>query len=404
MAAAGSRTTELARALGGRHDVAVAAPEGSSQPGGIDRFEVYDAARPASLRPLLRWADVVFALPLAPRLMVRELHHVAWIVDLLNPEPFEGLEFHKHRPRLERKALERLRIDRIAWAARVGTAFVCGSERQRDMWLGFLAASRRLDTDLYERDPEMRLLIDVVPSGVPVEPPQPPPEPVLRGPVFPEDARIVMWNGGLWDWLDPLTLLEALALLRREDPRWVLAVSGMERPSDRPRMRTSDLVEQRVDELGLRNAVHLPDSFTPYARRAEPLLEADVAVSAHVPTLEARFSYRNRFLECLWAGLPIVCTEGDRFAEEVASRGWGETVPPQDPQALATAMRGVVGLGRAHFASALRAGARDYSWDAAGLKVEAIAERALAMGPRRQGLDAVGMRMRHGLASRVRQA
>ena len=404
MAAAGSRTTELARALSGKHAVAVAAPGGSAQPGGLDLFQVYDAKRPRSLRDLLRWADVVFAQPLAPRLLARELSGVAWVVDLLNPQPFEGLEYHKRRPRLERKALERVRIDRIGWAAQVGTAFVCGSERQRDMWLGFLAAERRLDSDLYARDPEMRLLIDLVPSGAPAEPPPAPAEPVLRGPVFQADARIVMWNGGLWDWLDPLTLLDALALLRREDPRWVLAVSGVKRPSHRPRMRTNDVVERRVRELGLQEAVHLPDSWVPYERRADPLLEADVAVSCHVSTLEARFSYRNRFLDCLWAGLPIVCTEGDCFADEVAARGWGETVPPGDPQALAAAMRAVVGRGRDHYAQALAAGARDYSWDAAASRLETVAERALAAGPRRPRLRAIGMRIRHDLASRVRQA
>ena len=127
-------------------------------------------------------------------------------------------------------------------------------------------------------------------------------------------------------------------------------------------------------------------------------------MSCHVPTLEARFSFRNRFLDCIWARLPIACTKGDRFADEVEAKGWGETVPPADPAALAAAMRVVVEQGRAHYAPALRSAAEEYSWDASAQRLEAMAERALPLRMRRPRLRAVGMRMRHSMASRVREA
>jgi glycosyltransferase involved in cell wall biosynthesis len=43
-------------------------------------------------------------------------------------------------------------------------------------------------------------------------------------------------------------------------------------------------------------------------------------------------------LDYLWAGLPIVCTRGDVFADLVASRGLGVSVPPGDAAALAAAI------------------------------------------------------------------
>lgn len=402
MAAAGIRTVQLARALLKSHRVTVAAPIGSCPPGDVERLEIYDPAKPSSIRKLVAEADGVFAQPLAPRLLAGAMRGRPWVVDLINPQVFEGLEYHKGRPRLERKALEVLRIDRIGWAARTGTAFACGTERQRDMWLGFLAASRRLDTDLYASDSQMRTLIDLVPSGVPNDPPARPAAPVLRGSIFPADSRIIVWNGGLWDWLDPFTLLEALVLLRAEDQRWVLAFGGGRRPSHRPAMGTVEDVRTRVAGLGLHDVVHLPDTWTPYSRRADALLEADVAVSTHRPALEARFSYRNRLLDCLWAGTPIVCTEGDALADDVAARGWGETVPAQDPESLAAGLRRVAGRGRAQYASALRAGAGDHTWEAAAARLEALFARARALGPRRPGPAAVGMGLRHGLASLIR--
>ncbi len=404
MAAAGIRTVELARSLARRHRVSVAAPTGSSPPGNLERLEIYDPANPASLHHLIAQADAVFAQPLAPRLLAGPIRDRPWVVDLINPQVFEGLEYHKGRRRLARKALEVVRIDRIGWAARTGTTFACGSERQRDMWLGFLAASRRLDTDIYADDPEMRSLIDLVPSGVPAEPPARPPEPVLRGPVFAADSRIVAWNGGLWDWLDPFTVLQALSLLRAEDKRWVLAFGGGRRPSHRPAMKTVDDVRAYVAELSLQDAVHLPDGWTPYSRRADVLLEADVGVSAHRPSLESRFSYRNRLLDCIWAGTPIVCTEGDALAGDVAARGWGETVRARDAKALAAALHRVAGRGRAHYASALGAAARVHTWDAAGAQLEALLSSARELGPRGFEPAATGMRLRHELASRFGRA
>jgi len=402
MAAAGIRTTELARELTERHPVTVAAPVGSRRPDSLDRLEIYDPAEPASLHRLVAGSETIFSQPLPPRLLSKTIRKRPWVVDLINPQVFEGLEYHKGRPRLERKALETLRIDRIGWAARAGTAFACGTERQRDMWLGFLASSRRLDTDLYSGDPQMRTLIDLVPSGMPAKPPSPPPNPVLRGPVFPLDARIVAWNGGLWDWLDPFTVVDALQILRAQDPRWVLAFGGGRRPSNRPAMGTVEAVQARVAELGLEDAVHLPDSWTPYTRRADALLEADVAVSAHLPSLEARFSYRNRLLDCVWAGTPIVCTSGDTLADEVANRGWGETVAPQDPEALAAALSRVADRGRASYSSTLRGAALEHTWRAAARRLEALLEGALELGSRRPGAAGAGMRLRHELASRVR--
>jgi hypothetical protein len=45
--------------------------------------------------------------------------------------------------------------------------FICASERQRDYWLGMLGGRDRLTQAQYTLDPTLRLLIDVVPFGLP---------------------------------------------------------------------------------------------------------------------------------------------------------------------------------------------------------------------------------------------
>lgn len=387
MAGPGVRYFELARRLCRSHDVLLAAPAGSAPLGPEPDLATYDPERPATLRPLLRGRRVVVAPPLPPRL-ARGLASGgrSWIVDLYNPEPFEGLEHQKARPRLERKLRDIVRIDRIAYAIRSGAAFVCASERQRDMWLGFLAAGRRLESDRYACDPQLRTLVDVVPFGVPEAQPAAGP-PRIRGPVFPADARIMVWNGGLWDWLDPATVLRALALLHREDDSWRLVFAGTVRPSHREQMTAADEARRLADELGLgaSGAVHFRSGWTPYEERASLLLECDVGVSAHRATLESRFAYRARMLDFLWTRLPIVSTDGDDWSTRIAGEGLGEVAPAGDPEAFAAAVRRVAESGREEYVEALAAAAAAQTWSQAAEPLARLVETLSS--PARRALD-----------------
>ena len=53
-----------------------------------------------------------------------------------------------------------------------GSAFLCASDRQRDLWLGVLSSLGRIGYDEYAADPTLERLVAVVPFGVDPEPPQ----------------------------------------------------------------------------------------------------------------------------------------------------------------------------------------------------------------------------------------
>jgi hypothetical protein len=84
--------------------------------------------------------------------------------------------------------------------------------------------------------------------------------------------------------------------------------------------------------------VFFNEHWVPYDERADYLLDADVGVSCHLDHIETEFSFRTRILDYLWAGLPIVCTDGDSFGELVRAEGLGRTVPAGDVGALAEAL------------------------------------------------------------------
>src|SRR4051794_11009037 len=111
MAGPGIRYVELGRRLAARHDVRIAAPTGSEPVDGAPDVALYDPERPRSLGPLLAGRTVVLAPPLAPRLARAFVHGGRrWVVDLYNPELFEGLEFQKGRSRLERRVRDASRV------------------------------------------------------------------------------------------------------------------------------------------------------------------------------------------------------------------------------------------------------------------------------------------------------
>jgi hypothetical protein len=96
---------------------------------------------------------------------------------------------------------------------------------------------------------------------------------------------------------------------------------------------------QLADRLRLTGtSVFFNEGWVDYEDRANYLLDADLGVSTHFLHVETTFSFRSRMLDYLWAGLPIVATEGDAFGRMIPAEGLGVAVPERDPGALADAL------------------------------------------------------------------
>ncbi len=342
MAGPAIRYWEMARALSPHLRVTLGVHGDPGLEGEGFQVRGYDRLRPDSVLPLLQEADVVLAMGyLVHELPALRRLNKPLIVDLYAPFPLESLELHRDLPLEEQEAINRANWEIVGQQLAAGDFFLCASERQRDFWLGMLAARGRINPHTYGQDPTLRRLIDVVPFGLPDEPPAAGP-PLLKGVhpgIGPED-RVILWGGGMWDWLDPLTLVRALARVveARPDVKLVFATAPEGDRSLEPSMRRPAEVELLARELGLwgRHVFRVP--WTPYPERGRLLREADLGVSLHATHLEARFAFRTRVLDFLWAGVPMVLTQGDVLADEAARAGVAETVPPGDPEATARAI------------------------------------------------------------------
>ena len=110
------RAVELARAVGG--GVAFSHPHA-----------------PGDLRARVAVAGVVVAHPAWP-LSARALRGsgARLIYDLYDPEPLEALQFLSGRRAGVRRTVTAMSLDRLVNALHDGHAFLCASERQRDLF------------------------------------------------------------------------------------------------------------------------------------------------------------------------------------------------------------------------------------------------------------------------------
>ncbi|MFV9504352.1 MAG: glycosyltransferase family 4 protein [Oscillochloridaceae bacterium umkhey_bin13] len=363
MAGPGIRAWELACALAATRAVTLIAPRPIDlDPPANLRLAAYQWGNPASLAPYLELGpnDAVFAnsfvLAAHPELVACQAR---LIFDLYDPVALENLALLQDRPMAERLTVAAHDAEVLRLALQRGDHFVCATERQRDLYLGGLLAAGRVRPDLTDHDPLLRDLLDVVPFGVSAEPAQASGAPALRGALddLTAEHQIILWTGGLWDWLDPQTLVRAMPLVRAALPQARLVFLAGSHPGLAIPMRTPAATEALAAELGLLGkGVHFYRAWVPYARRADFLLEAEVMVSLHREHLETVYAaVRSRVLDHFWVGCPSLLSAGDPASALVVAHGAGEAVPIGDPAAVAAALIRMLSDPERHAAQAAQA-------------------------------------------------
>lgn len=347
MAGPGIRYRQFALQLADRFDVALVIPNEPEEelPGvRVLRARDYSYAR---FKQLTRSFDVVVAQQFSVGVMQQLARsEIPVVYDLYDPILFEALGLYggQQISASSAKRLSQAAVQKQILALQTGSAFICASDRQRDLWLGVLGALGQIDLDRFRGDPTLNRLVGVVPFGLEAEEPRAS-EPVLKGvvPGIAEGDKVLLWGGGIWNWLDPLTPIKAVAETSRRDVK--LFFLGVQHPDPRvPAMEVTSRAVELAQTLGVYDSqVFFNFGWTPYAERAGYLLEADLGISAHFDTVETRFAFRTRLLDYFWAGLPTVATRGDVLADLVADHGAGRGVAPEAVDEWVEAIDGLLG-------------------------------------------------------------
>ncbi len=339
MAGPGIRYWELAHVLGRYFKVTLAVPRETDLSSGDVQLWTYEPDQWDSLAPAIERASTILlcgdTLACFPML---EQADIPLIVDGYDPHPLETLEMFAGAPDQEQRHRERERI--LQMQCRAGDFFICASERQRDWWLGLLEAAGRINVHTHGQDPSLRRLADIVPFGLPSSLPRHT-QRVLKGvwPGIELEDKVVLWGGGLWQWLDPLTAIRAIDRVRKQRADVKLVFPGTRHPNAGvPDMPMLQAASRLAEKLGLLNQQVFFGDWVPYEEWPAYLLEADIGLALHFDTIETRLAFRSRILDYVWAGLPMVVTRGDATSDLVARLGVGEVVDYEADNELVTAL------------------------------------------------------------------
>lgn len=296
------------------------------------------------------------------------------VVDLYDPFLIENLHYHREL------GLEPFATDHATWRLQMsrGDLFLCSSPEQRLFYLGWLSALGRVHPLALEDDPILARLIVELPFGTPegAPPPARPRAEVIEG--VAADAPL-LYFGGIYDWFDPETVLDAVPALLDRDPRTTVVFVEHPHPETTPlgaAARTRRLAEQR----GWLGTTVRFEPWRPFECRFELPQVCDLAVVTHLPGLETDLSLRTRLVDLMWLGLPMVVSDGGTMARVVGEEGAGAVVPPGDAVAVADAVGGLL----ENEARRTRAGEAARAW-AAGRTWKRVAAPLLefAENPRR---------------------
>ncbi len=263
---------------------------------------------------------------------------------------------------------------------------VCASDTQRAWWLGQLEAYGRVNPYTFAEDHSLRRLVDLTPFGLPANPlPEGPTD--LPG-VEPGD-KVVLWGGGLWEWLDPISAIRAMPAILARRPEVKLLFPGTRHPNPFvPMMKKAEEARQLAHSLRLEGKQVLFGDWVPQERWPDYLRRADIGLSLHPESIETTLAFRSRLLDYIWAGLPMVVTGGDETSRLVADANVGRVMGYYDAEAISTAILELLETPKASFKPGFDQLRAQFTWERAARPLVAfcqnprIAPDKVALGSR----------------------
>ena len=254
-------------------------------------------------------ADVLIGQP--ARGFRRRRRDQKLVMDLFDPTVLELRELYGSNPTLRQRVHLAAEWSRLLYALRHADLLISATPHQRAF---------------YDRIKSSDAAWINVPFGVDMS--------EVR-PCKPPHDNLVVWGGGVWEWLDPRTAVEAVLQLNSEGLRCNLLFLGGARPNE---------TGGRADALAALVAagqghVSANEQWVPYRERLSWLRSGKIAIMLHRSTEEAEYAIRTRLFDAIAAAVPVVVTERGFAADLVNSEHIGVVVSPEDAKSVAEAMR-----------------------------------------------------------------
>jgi glycosyltransferase involved in cell wall biosynthesis len=333
MAGPGIRAFALARELSKEFDTTLIARHSYDFPSahGIKTLHT----RTAAARAALRDAGIVLSQP-TREVIANVGNEPRLLFDLFDPVLLELDELYGQNPKPRQRIHRWMEARRLRFALRRGDGWIVAAPKQIDY---YTALNTALDRDRFL---VMPFGCDDLSSDTPRD-----------------DPPTIVWNGGVWEWLDPATAIEAVRLLNAEGTRCRLVFLGAKRPTG------ADAPAPALSPVKGDQEVVFDEEWVPYEERGRWLGRCKVAIMLHRRTAEAEFSVRTRVFDAIGAGLPVVATRGGYAAELVERHQTGCVVEPSDLPGVVDALRKLLTDDELHARSVLNSQelARTFRWE-----------------------------------------
>jgi hypothetical protein len=336
----------MARTLSVHCAVRVALPSSRDNPEGNEElpFQIVTMDM-LDLGEILQWADIVIAQSAdAEMLAYCNTHKKILIMDLYAPVPVESMIQTVFAGRSLTDAddfVHRSIVRDYRNYLSNADAFLYSNRRQLDFWLGYIFGAGLTSPQQYRSRDVLSQFIEA-PMGIDAHVALPAGDARYKGvvPGISQSDTLFVWNGGIYDWYDGVTLMQAMRIVQDSNTRIKLLFPGIRHPESKtPEWHETTATVQEARRLGLEGvSVFFFEQWVDYDLRLSYLSEADAAIYTHKSSVEMELSHRTRVLDHFLASLPTIATEGDYFAELVTRHGLGRTVPAYDVQTLAEAI------------------------------------------------------------------
>jgi glycosyltransferase involved in cell wall biosynthesis len=381
MSAPGIRAYHMAQVLGRcvpDSEVTLGAPDYSDIEPEAE-FKVVKYSR-ASLSWLFYRYDIVISLSFPP-LSLPAMLRSRFVLDFFSNFAMEWMEVARtQRTARKRWVWYETQRQYMNLQFTVADFVLCNNERQRDFFIGALQSLGLITGDVYDRNHDVRRLVATCPHGirpdalgnddcglVDDESDGLPDDSPFPAGVRPGD-RVLLWNAGMVGWYDPVTAIRAVHALSRERPEVKLVCIGSRYPdpgfpAEDPTFRAAI---ECAEHLGVLDThVFFVRGWLPYEEVKRYLRGSCLGLSTYFNNAETYYAHRTRFLDLIWAELPIVCTRGDVLSDLVERRGLGVVVPEGDVDAVVAALRRMLDDDTYYAACRenLRALKRELSWE-----------------------------------------
>jgi glycosyltransferase involved in cell wall biosynthesis len=354
----GIRVVEIARVLlADGHDVTILSRDGGAV-GGC----AAEVMSPESIKRVGEESDVAIAEGHTTNEVFSHAPAIPTVVDLYDPYIIENLHYFGERgPEVFNHDHTTLML-----ALQHGDFFLCASSAQRLFYIGLLLAAGRVNPIAFEDDPRFESLLAIAPFGVPA--------PRVQAKRAQGAPQILF--GGIYDWYDPITAIDAVDIARDSLPGLTLTFSRHPNPGMTPQGKTAEAMEY-VKKRKLGSVVRF-EPWAPYDARAAFFDRFTAALLTFPQSIETDLAMRTRVFDYLWGGLPIVTSSAPGTDGLIARYDAGAIVTG-DARAYAQALVDVVRHGERHIAGA-RAFTDDHQWSRT---LEPL--RAFCRKPKRDG-------------------